>query len=142
MGRPGEFPRPLNPDDEFYRALLPCWIQDDGTVSPSAFYPSKSDQTLSVDWSELSTYEQTCERWVHRGEGRGVASVTAELCRENEQQIHYDPDPENGNPAHSKVFKKPEATISNNRFRKRMARGASLVHVHGTPLPSSPTAIR
>ena len=90
---------------------------------------------MSVDWSDKSTPEQTHERWQHWGDGRGVASITAGLCWNNQQQIEFTPN--RNNPSHSDVFDARDATISKSRLRKRLAKGAKLViaAIPGIPNP-------
>ena len=122
----GEFPQPLEEDDEFYRALRPEWIKGGGKISPGAFSNASQTDRMSVDWADRSTPQQTFDRWTVWGEDRGVASITAGLSWNNAQGIEYTPD--ESNPAHSDVVgDKPD------RVRKNLARGAKLV----VPAPAS-----
>jgi hypothetical protein len=121
-GDAGGFPRPLAKGEEFYRAIHPDFIKD-GKVSHNAFSnPTRPVQTnrMSVDWAEKSTPQQTFVRWARWGDGRGVASITPELCWNNGQTIEYTP--ERDNTAHSDVVGN-----KSDRIRKNLARGAKLV---------------
>ena len=117
-----DFPRPIRPDDEFYRAIHPKNLKGE-KILPSGFAnPSKPVQTdrMSVDWAEKSTREETFGRWSEWGAGRGVAKITANLCWENKQAIEYTPEDEN--PSHSDVKgAKPD------RIRRNLAKGAQLI---------------
>ena len=121
------FPRDLLPDDEFYRAFRPgLYKRDDGTISPGAFSNTTGTDRMSVDWAERSSPEETFDRWTRWGDDRGVASITAELCWENEQSIEYAPikdqPGEPDNPAHSDVVGSDAP-----RLRKRIAKVAKLL---------------
>jgi hypothetical protein len=123
-GDVGGFPRPLTSGEEFYRAIHPSHIEG-GKISFFAFLnPTKPIKTnrMSVDWAEKSTPQQTLDRWARWGDGRGVASLTAELCWNNGQAIEYTPTQEN--PSHSDVVGN-----KNNSYRvsKNLAKGAKLV---------------
>lgn len=128
-----DFPRPIRPDDEFYRAIHPNYLKGE-KILPSGFAnSSKPVQTdkMSVDWAEKSTPEETFGRWGTWGAGRGVAKITADLCRNNEQTIEYTPDDEN--PSHCNVRgKKPD------RIRKNLARGAQLIIPHPNQASNDP----
>jgi hypothetical protein len=125
----GEFPRPLEEDDEFYRALRPEWIKDGGKISPGAFCNATNTDRMSVDWADKSTPRQTFDRWVEWGSCRGVASITAELARNNGQNAEYKP--KKTNHAHSDVVGGKSKQV-----RKALARGANLA----IPTPiSTPT---
>lgn len=122
----GEFPRPLEDDDEFYRAIHPNFMKEGGGISPGAFSNASQTDRMSVDWAEMATPQQTLDRWEKWGEGRGVASITAGLSRNNGQRIEYTPD--ESNPAHSDVV-----GDKFDRVRKNLAKSAKLV----VPAPAS-----
>ena len=122
----GEFPRSLEDDDEFYRAIRPEWIKSGGRISPSAFSNATQTDRMSVDWADIATPQQTFDRWTVWGEGRGVASITAGLCWNNGQEIEYTPD--ESKPAHSDVV-----GDKSDRIKKKLAKGARLV----IPAPTS-----
>jgi hypothetical protein len=118
----GGFPRPLLSEDAFYRAIHPDLIKGQG-VSPGAFSNSTKPvhtNSMSVDWAERSTPQETFERWAKWGAGRGVASITFEVCWQNGQKIEYSP--EQDNPAHSDVVGE-----KSDRTRKKLAKGAKLI---------------
>lgn len=127
----GRFPRPLTPNDVFYRAIRPEDIHPDGRISRKAFAKASANRRMSVDWAALSTPQETYDRWPQWGEGRGVAEITAQLCWECAQQIEYSPTP--GNPAHSDVFDQPDIALGRLAVQRALARAAVLL-----PLPSNP----
>ena len=61
----------------------------------------------SADWSKYSTPEQTASRHKSPNLIRGVASLTAQSCRDANQDVVHDPkgdeDPDGPNPAHSEI---------------------------------------
>ena len=118
------FPRPLQPDDEFYRAIHPDYLKKNGKISPGAFSKATANKRMSVDWAENSTASQTYERWERWGECRGVASITAGLCWENNQSISFAQTVDN--PSHSEVASKDGNDVSEARISKKLARGAKL----------------
>ena len=111
-----EFPRPLTESDQFYRAIHPDWIKEDGKVSTAAF----TNKEMSVDWADLSTPCETFDRWPQWGECRGVASITAGLCWQNDQNVEYTP--KDDNCSHSDVVGKKR-----DRIRKNFAKSARLL---------------
>lgn len=122
-----EFPRDLIPADEFYRAVRSeLFKKDDGTISPGAFSNATGTARMSVDWAEKSSPEETFDRWTRWGDDRGVVSITAQLCWDNDQTIEYSPIndqlDEPGNPAHCDVVGSDAP-----RLRKRIAKGAKLL---------------
>ena len=126
----GGFPRPLTPDDRFYRAIRPSYIYEDGRISRAAFAKSTGNEKMSVDWAELSTPQETYDRWPQWGEGRAVAEVTAQALWMNQQMIEYAPTPDN--PAHSEVADRPDRTIGKDKILSNLARAAVLL-----PFPSN-----
>ena len=119
------FPQPLSPNDAFYRAIRPEDIHPNGVISRKAFAKASANNKLSVDWGALSGPQDTYARWPHWGEGRGVAAITAQLCRDCQQQIAYAPTADN--PAHSEVFDQPNRTLGRLAVQRALARGAVLV---------------
>ena len=111
--------------DAFYRAIPANHLREDGTVSPGAFARASSNNKLSVDWADLSSPEETYARWERRGAGRGVASITAQLCWDNSQFIEFDPTPDN--PSHSEITDQPGTRVGNDRLRKNLSRQARLI---------------
>ena len=81
---------------------------------------------MSVDWAEKSSPQETFNRWTRWGDDRGVASITAQLCWDNEQAIEYTPIKGQAgvpdNPAHSDVV-----GSGADRIRKRFSKGAKLL---------------
>lgn len=125
----GGFPRPLAKDEKFYRAIHPTHMKG-GKISHFAFAnPTRPIPTnrMSVDWAEKSTPQQTFDRWARWGNGRGVASLTAELCWNYGQMTEFAPEKDNpayskDNPAHS-----DEVGTKSDRIRKNLAKGAKLM---------------
>ena len=117
-----DFPRPLVPDELFYRAVQRVFIKPNGSISPGAFSNTKGTSELSVDWDHLSTPEETIGRFPQWELPKGVVAVTAQQFWNCEQTLVYDPIP--GNPAHSSVH--GEKTGST---RRQLARGLLLIHV-------------
>jgi hypothetical protein len=128
QGNAGEFPRPLEEDDEFYRAIHPDWIKDGGGISSAAFSNATGTDRMSVDWADGSTPQQTFDRCTKWGNGRGVALITAGLCWNNGQKVEYTRHEDNN--AHSDVVGSKSLSV-----RKTFARGAKLV----IPAPLSTT---
>lgn len=118
------FPRPLQPDDEFYRAIRPEHLKKNGKISPGAFSKATVNNRMSVDWAEKSTARETYERWEHWGECRGVASITARLCWDNNQSMSFEKTTDN--PSHTEVASQDWNKLSEDRIRKNFARGAKL----------------
>lgn len=127
----GGFPRPLMPDDTFYRAVRPEYVLDNGMVSPQAFNQASASRKLSVDWAALCRPQDTYYRWPNWGEGRAVAAITAQACWEFEQQIEYSPTP--GNPAHSDVSDRPNRTLGRDKIRRALAQSATLLKLPPQP---------
>ena len=121
-----EFPRPLEEEDEFYRAIRPEWIKGGGKISAGAFSNAGQTDRMSVDWADRATPQQTFDRWAKWGDGRGVASITTGLCWNNGQVIEYTPD--ENNHAHSDVV-----GSKSDRIRKTLAKDAKFV----IPAPTS-----
>ena len=116
----GEFPRPLEEDDEFHRAIHPDFMKSGGRISPGAFSNATGTDRMSVDWASMATLQQTFDRWTVWGDGRGVASITAKLCWSSGQTIEYTPN--ETNPAHSEVIGNKSDSV-----RKKIAKSAKLV---------------
>ena len=115
-----EFPRQLEATDLFYRAVHPLFVKDCGKISPSAFSNASGTDGMSVDWAARSSPQETFDRWPQWGDCRGVASITAELCWQNDQEIKCAP--EEGNRAHSNVIGEKSG-----RVRKNLAKCAKLI---------------
>ena len=113
-------PRQLKGSDEFYRALRPEWIKDNGKISPGAFCNAKGTDRMSVDWVDMTTFQEALDRWAQWGDDRGLASITADLSWDNGQKVEYTPTEDN--PAHSDVVGDKQPSV-----RKRLAKGAKLV---------------
>ena len=96
------FPRRLRSDDPFYRAVNPINI-DGGELTSSAFANTSKTDSMSVDWAQESTYQETFNRWNY-GAGQAVVSITAELCWDGAQILEFTPD--KINPSHSDVIGK------------------------------------
>ena len=126
----GEFPRPLEASDEFYRAIFPTYMKKDGGISYAAFSNTTDTDRMSVDWADKSTPQQTFDRWAKWGPCRGVVSITAELARNNVQHIEYRP--KKTNHAHSDVVGGKSKQV-----RKALARGAKLVIPTLTSTPTN-----
>ena len=130
MEQPGDnggFPRALVPDDAFYRAIPPRYLREDGTIGPAAFSRASVNRKMSVDWAELSSPQDTYDRWPQWGEGRAVAEITAQACWDCEQAIEFAPTPDN--PAHSEVGNRPGSGIGADKVRYLLARAAVLLPV-------------
>ena len=82
---------------------------------------------MSVDWAELSSPQDTYDRWPQWGEGRAVAEITAQACWDCEQAIEFVPTPDN--PAHSEVGNRPGSAIGKDKVRYLLARAAVLLTV-------------
>ena len=140
------FPRPLTPDDTFYRVIHPDWLKKrNGTISSGAFSKSKKDNRMSMDWSEKSTIQESYGRMEKWGDCRGLASLTAKLCWDNCQTIFFDPienDPVlDDNPAHSQMANATEPPqMSDKRLRRQLARGAKLLVDYNQVPPLSDSA--
>ena len=127
----GGFPRPLVPDDAFYRAIPPRYHREDGSISSAAFSRASANKKMSVDWSELSAPQDTYDRWPQWGEGRAVAEISAQLCWDCEQAIEFAPT--ESNPAHSEVGNRPGSAIGGTKVRVLLSVGARLVPVNILP---------
>ena len=125
------FPRSLAPNDLFYRAIPPGYLREDGTIKPAAFSRASANKKMSVDWGELSTSQDTYDRWPQWGEGRAVAQITAQLCWECEQTVEFTPTV--SNPAHSEVSNMPGSVIGSDKARYLLSAGARIVLGPGVP---------
>ena len=115
------FPRELAPDDLFYRAVPKPFIKPGGAVSPGAFNNTTGKDSMSVDWAELSTPEETIDRFPDWPCPKGVVAVPVQRFWDKEQVVEYDP--KDGNPSHSLI--KGAKTESS---RKHFVQGIRLVH--------------
>ena len=127
----GGFPRPLAPSDSFYRAIPPRYLREDGTIGAAAFSRASANKKLSIDWGQLSTPQETYDRWSHWGDGRAVAEITAQLCWDCEQTIEFAPTQDN--PSHSEAGNRPGSVIGSAKVRFLLSNGARLVPVHSSP---------
>ena len=124
----GDYPRPLTENDLFYRAIHPDWIKEDGKVSSAAFSNASQTNRMSVDWAARSTPQETFDRWPQWGDCRGVASITAGVCCQNDQKIEYTPKEDNC--AHSDIVGK-----KTDRIRRNFAKSAKLLIPSPNPIP-------
>jgi len=84
--------------DTFLRRIHPQhYDRNTGKVSSAAFQNTSGTNRMSVDWTQLSTVEDTLSGY----EGFGVASISADLCWSLSQQVERVP--LQGNPAHCDV---------------------------------------
>ena len=114
------FPRPIKVDDLFYRAINPLYVREGGKISPGAFSNASETNGMSVDWVARSTPQETYDRWPQWGDCRGVASITAGVCWQNDQKFEYAPKEDNC--AHSDVIGEKSG-----RIRKNLAKSAKLI---------------
>lgn len=101
------------PDDRFLRRIPPIYYNPNtGKVMSAAFQNASGTNRMSVDWTKLSTVDDTL-----RGYPRfGVASISAELCWFLNQEVERVPSEEN--PAHCDVVgDKPQSV--RRKFRDR-----------------------
>ena len=72
------FPRSLEANDQFHRAIQCVHLKPDGRISPGAFCNSSDDKNeMSVDWADRSTPEETIARFPNWKGRKGVASIAA-----------------------------------------------------------------
>ena len=115
------FPRPLNEDDSFLRAVNPyVHLKPDGTLSSAAFYNSSNTNSMSVDWAGRSTPADTVSRFPDWPETKFVASVTAGTYWDLKQTIEFSPTTHN--PAHTDIIGDKTASV-----RKKLARTARIL---------------
>jgi hypothetical protein len=142
MEQPGtprqfNFPRPLTPDDILFHAVHPNFLARDGTISSAAFNKDSKTNKMSCDWAELSTPQESHNRWTKWGDGRGVAAISAKACWDAQQIIEFTPDAPDvldGNPSHSDVFSHGGTTLTDKRIRERLQKEAVLVFNQTGPL--------
>lgn len=105
-----EFPRPLTDNDAFYRAVNPdCHLKNDGTLSSALFQNTRGQDSMSVDWSELSTPQQVLDRFPDWSPEKYVVSLTAKDYWDACQKICYEPTCKN--PAHTHIVGKKQSRV-------------------------------
>ena len=92
----------IGDDEALYRRLVRFHINADGSVNSAAFKMrgDKPDPEISVDWSRLSTPEETLKR--SGRPGLGVGSLQAGTPRTLGLSVCHRPLPDN--PAHSVII--------------------------------------
>lgn len=126
-------------DELLYRLVHPGFVHD-GRVSSQALRPTPKDEhLLSVDRSQLSTPQQSYDRFVKSGfEAAGIVAVTVGECDEQSLSVLSDPLPPCGerpaNPAHALVdFREKPSNRARDKAGKCLARKARergwLLHV-------------
>ena len=109
--------------DRFFRAVNPQYLRGDGLVSAGAFSNPSDGTGTSVDWERYGQPIDTIRRMA-AGQGWGpltrAAAITYLACRDQKQDVTYEPQPDNK--AHCEIV--GVKTLST---RKALARAAELM---------------
>ena len=106
----------FNDNEHFLRRILPQWFNfDTQEIQSWAFanHPLTPDR-MSINWEKLSSVKQTAV-----DPGSGVASITAKVCYQENQDIEHTP--QEDNPSHCDVV-----GLKNKTIQRRLRNAAVL----------------
>lgn len=117
---------PFDDDTDFLRGIHPDWFNFQTQQIESWAFDNhpQTPNRMSVNWAEISSVEET----IKYNPSCGVASITAKVCYQENQEIEHTP--QDDNPAHCDVIGRKTLAI------KRRLRNAAILLL--APTESTP----